>query len=470
MTRPDPRFFSVGLRAVFLAVFLAVPLAAPADGDSALLKYTYRPDQAGVQILKDPSGKIYLPLMDTAKFYGIEVTFDPQTRKVLLKKGNRAVKLILSQPLFLLVDPAGSVPIDPVEVVAGQLAAPIESVGDILSGVLNVNARFLPDSQSLVVGGVSDGEIRQEILAQAQSLTPTPETKLVLMAAPTATPALVLEAAPTATPQAVLEAPEALWTPTETTDQEDMDETPAPIPGKDDLPPSKDIAQIRRIIIDAGHGGIDNGARGYDKKYLEKQATLDIARKVAGILNKHNDLQVFLTRSGDYYITLKYRTQFANSHNADLFVSIHCNANPNTAAYGTETFVYSSKASNQAAEVAAVHENGQNDFMDMTMNDLHNKVYQIRSFALAKYIDDNIRERLGQHIRQPQQAPFYVLARVNMPSVLVETAFITNPKEEEKLKDEDWRDKIAHAIADGILAYRDKVQKVEGNRDDSTSN
>jgi N-acetylmuramoyl-L-alanine amidase len=466
MIRPNHSLFSQGLLAGLLAVFLAAPIVALADGGLAALKYTYRPDQTSVQILKDKDGKIYLPLMDTAKFYGIDVTFDPQTRKVLLKKGSRTVKVILSQPLFLLMSPQASAPMDPLEVISGELALPVESSGDLLGAVLNINARYLADSQTVMVGGVSDSEIRQEILTQAQSSTPAPGTPLALLAAPTATPALVIEAAPTATPQAVIEVPGALVTPTEVLDAEDLDETPAPIPGKDELPPSKEVLKVRRIIIDAGHGGVDNGARGYDKRYTEKQATLDIAKKVAGILNKHDDLQVYLTRNADYYITLKYRTTFANEHNADLFVSIHCNANPNTEAFGTETYVYSSKASNQAAEVAAVHENGGDGTLDFILNDLHNRAYQARSFKLAELIDTNIRERLGQHIRRTQQAPFYVLARVNMPSVLVETAFITNQKEEEKLKDDEWRDKIAHAIADGILAYKDKV---EGNLADSTS-
>ncbi len=448
----------------FLLLTVGLVTFSRAGDDSAILKYTYRADQGSVSLLKDQNGKRYVPLMDAAKFYGIDVAFDAQTRKIVLKKGSRTVKIILSQPVFLLMNPSASAPIDPVEVISGQLAVPIESIGDILSGVLNINVRYLSDSQTVMVGGVSDSEIRQEILTQAQSLTPTPGTKLVLMAAPTATPALVIEAPPTATPQLVIEAPSALVTPTETVDAEDLDETPAPIPGKDELPPSKEVLKVRRIIIDAGHGGVDNGARGYDKRYTEKQATLDIAKKVAGILNKHDDLQVYLTRNADYYITLKYRTTFANEHNADLFVSIHCNANPNTEAFGTETYVYSSKASNQAAEVAAVHENGGDGTLDFILNDLHNRAYQARSFKLAELIDTNIRERLGQHIRRTQQAPFYVLARVNMPSVLVETAFITNQREEEKLKDEDWRDKIAHAIADGILAYKDKVEGSFGNQ------
>ncbi|HVM32366.1 MAG TPA: N-acetylmuramoyl-L-alanine amidase [bacterium] len=455
MTNLKAPWIRRALFAAFWALGAAAPLAA--GDDSATLKYTYRPDQGSVRVLRDKDGKGYLPLMDTAKFYGIEVSFDPQTRKVLLKKGGRVVKVILDQPLFLLENPAASAPMDPLEMLSGELALPVESSGDLLGAVLNINARYLADSQTVAVGGVKEAELRQEILSEAKGLTPSPTPEFLLSAAPTATPAAMLMAPPTPTPALVVEA-EPTLTPAPVPSPEDLDETPAPVPGRDELAPAKNVYQVRRIIIDAGHGGIDNGARGFDKKYVEKQATLDIARRVAGILNAQKDLDVFLTRKGDYYITLKYRTTFANNHNGDLFVSIHCNANPNTQAFGTETYFYSNKASNQAAEVAAVHENGGDSTIDSMLNDLHNQAYRQRSFKLAELVDAHIRQRMGQHIRRIQQAPFYVLARVNMPSILVETAFITNPKEEDKLKSEQWRDNISHAIADGILDYKAKVE------------
>jgi N-acetylmuramoyl-L-alanine amidase len=130
---------------------------------------------------------------------------------------------------------------------------------------------------------------------------------------------------------------------------------------------------IRRIIIDPGHGGKDYGASGFDKRYFEKQATLDIAKKVVRLLQKDPNLQIFMTRTSDYYITLKYRTDFANTRNADLFVSIHCNSNPRSKASGTETYVYGARASNQVAAYQASRENGRNDYKEFILNDLlHN--------------------------------------------------------------------------------------------------
>jgi N-acetylmuramoyl-L-alanine amidase len=233
------------------------------------------------------------------------------------------------------------------------------------------------------------------------------------------------------------------------------------------LPPDKRILtisanqlrtyKVKRVVIDPGHGGRDGGAVGYSGNFVEKKATLDIALRVAELLKDQPDLEVLLTREKDKYITLQYRTEFANRQQADLFVSIHCNANRKKSAKGSEVYVYSSRATGSAADAAA-RENQGGDFIDFVFDDLNHWSYSKRSFFLANRIDERIQERLGQKILRTEQAPFYVLARVKMPSVLVETAFITHKDEEKKLKDPEWRQKIAQAIADGILAYRDGVE------------
>jgi N-acetylmuramoyl-L-alanine amidase len=220
---------------------------------------------------------------------------------------------------------------------------------------------------------------------------------------------------------------------------------------------SDQIYQVRRIVIDPGHGGRDIGARGYDRKFCEKIATLDIAKRVAKILGSDANLDVFMTRDRDKYITLKYRTDFANQHKADLFVSIHCNSNPRSLATGTETYVYSARPSNKLAAVAAVAENEGRIDLAAWFAELHNQRYTGNSYALAREVDDRIKGRLKQKLRRVQKAPFYVLRQVDMPAILVETAFISNKAEEVKLKDPYWREQIAKAIADGILVYRDLV-------------
>ena len=229
-------------------------------------------------------------------------------------------------------------------------------------------------------------------------------------------------------------------------------------------PNAKQIYQVKRIVIDAGHGGMDGGALGYAGKLKEKDVALDIARRVARILSGNRSLNVLMTRKSDHYISLKYRTDFANARNADLFVSIHCNSNPHSLATGTETYVYSSKASNKVAAVAAVRENAGEDTSNI-LSALTHRIYNGLSFLLAQEVERRIRDRLGLSIRRVQQAPFYVLARVDMPSILIETAFLSNRSEETKMADPAWRDKIAQAIADGIFAYKERVEASIENRE-----
>ncbi len=419
-------------RKIYFAPMIALLLLAGSARvlnavDSVLLKYTYRPDQAQVAVLKDSHGKTYLPLADLAKFYGIDLQFDAQTRRVLLSKSKNQVKLILSQPMFMVSNPTESFSTDPVEVLAGQLAVTPVTAQDLLVAILGINTRFISEEQALVVGGIRADELKTEIVAQEKAA-----------ATPTAVPPPVLG------PRGEVE-----------TEQPSV------------VRPRTYSAQgyhVRSIVIDAGHGGKDIGAKGYDNRYFEKQATLAIATKVVLLLQKHPELTIYMTRNKDYFVTLKGRTQFANKHNADLFVSIHCNSTPRSKAAiasGTEIYVYSSKSSSRSADFAARLENGNAEtgaLGGIGFGDLYYKRYELRSISVAEKVWGFIHQRLGQHMRRVQRANFYVLARVDMPSILIETAFISNPKEEFKLRDPQWQDTMAKSIVDGILAYRDVAE------------
>jgi len=432
--------------ALFVFAVLTGTLSLGAE-DSVILKFAKGGNQATVQVLHDMRGKTYLPLMEVARFYGVNVQFDSQTRKVTLSKGKVRENLALSQSAFLTTDPDMSVPIDPVEVISGQLGIPPASVEDTFGTLLDNQVSYSPDQQSIVAGGVRADELRPA--TQARNLT-----------APTAVPAtptavVVMQVTPTAVPTS-----EEAGTGEAQTEEKPEDEKH--ITRLEEEPPANKAMQARRIIIDAGHGGNDAGAPGRDHRYTEKQATLDIANKVAAYLKEMDpQLEVLMTRHADYYITLKYRTDFANTHNGDLFVSIHCNSNPREGAHGTEIYRYGAKASNKWAALAAERENGRHkdDTLDI-MGNLRKEVYNRYSQKLAEITETRIEQRLGQHFRNIQRAPFYVLAHADMPAILVETAFISNQSEENKLKDPYWKDNMAKAIAEGILGYKDVV---EGN-------
>ena len=394
--------------------------------ETVTLQYTYRDEKAQAQLIHDIKGNAFLPLMEVAGFYGIQVDYDSVARRVLLGKGKNRIKLVVSQPVFLTLDPSVSYSIDPVEIVGGQLGVPPESSADLLQALLNINVRYVPDQRALLVGGVKDEELRQEILAQVKQIKAPAEG--------------ALEPTPTEVPEVEVVRPQ----------RGRMEEN---------MPNSKQIYRVRKIIIDAGHGGMDAGAWGYQRRLKEKDVTLDIALRVERLLGLDKSLKVMLTRNTDRYITLKYRTDFANSRNADLFVSIHCNANPRSGVTGTETYFYSSHSSNKVAAVAAVRENAGEDLTNSILTDLRHSAYRIRSYRLAEQVEGRIRDRLGLPIRRVQKAPFYVLARVDMPSILIETAYLSNRAEEEKFANPAWREKIAQAIADGILAYKGIVEE-----------
>ena len=419
---------------------------------SVALKFTDRPDTVQVQELSDMKGKTYLPLAELARFYGVQLSFDPLARRAALSKGKNKVKLVLSQPIFLALDPDESFPIDPVEMVSGQLGVPAESAEDILRVLLETNIQYFPDQQSLVAGDVTAEDLKKEILAAAQQ--PAPRT-----AAPTKTPA-----APASISQAPTYTPEPVKT---TVMAQTVPRVKLPPPGRAEeraASPNK-IYQVRRIVIDAGHGGHDSGAKSNDCRFKEKEATLDIAKRVASVLRTNPGLEVLLTRTEDRYVSLNERTEFANRHKADLFVSIHCNSNPRSGASGREIYVYSAKASNQSAAVAAFRENGRRDDLPFIFDDLRHNAFKGISEELARRVERMMRNQFKGHDRKIQKAPFYVLARVDMPSILIETAFLSNREEEKKLKSEEWRQEVASAIADGILDFRSKVEETIENQE-----
>jgi N-acetylmuramoyl-L-alanine amidase len=432
------RFLNIFWLELVASLFLVLAPMRPLDAnDSMTLKYTYRPDQIQVTPLKNSLGRVYMPLADVVKFYGVDLQFDAQKRRVFLSKNKNQVELVLSQPMFLVTNPTESFPTDPVEEIDGQLAVTPTTAQDLLAAILGINTVFSSEQQVLIVGGVRPEELKSEIVAQEQE-------------------------PPISSPQPPAAAPTSAVT--QEVGARGEEEAAPLISSAQPRVDSKQGYHVRRIVIDAGHGGKDIGAKGYDNRYFEKEATLAIATRVVILLQKHPELEIYMTRNKDYFVTLKGRAQFANKNKADLFVSIHCNSTPRgreNIATGTEIYVYSSKSSSRSADFAARLENENDEKGELSgigFGDLYYKRYEIRSISAAENVWGFIHKRLGQHMRRVQRANFYVLARVDMPSILIETAFISNPREELKLEDQAWQDKMAKSIADGILAYRDVAE------------
>ena len=218
---------------------------------------------------------------------------------------------------------------------------------------------------------------------------------------------------------------------------------------------------VKRIVIDPGHGGKDYGAPGYIKGVHEKKIVLALALRLAKMIRKEIGCEVVLTRDDDTFLPLEERTAFANTRDADLFISIHTNAARDKRAYGTETYFLNLATDDDAIRVAAFENaTSTKNISDLQaiLTDLMQNAKINESSRLATHVHDSITKGLRKHyskIRDKgvKQAPFYVLLGAQMPAVLVETAFISNPRECKRLTNATYQTRLCEGIVAGIKAY-----------------
>ena len=218
--------------------------------------------------------------------------------------------------------------------------------------------------------------------------------------------------------------------------------------------------KVNRIVIDAGHGGHDQGTNG-PNGVLEKEMVLDVALRLAKLVETRMGAEVVLTRSDDTFIPLAERSAIANSHKADLFLSIHANSSPAPSVAGTETFFLNFTNSPGALDVAARENAGADKsvgelrdlIQSITMND---KIAESQTFAQSvqtSIFSQASRSNVAARNRGVKRAPFVVLIGASMPSVLAEIGFLTNPRDEANLAKPEYREKIAEALYKGVLNY-----------------
>lgn len=226
--------------------------------------------------------------------------------------------------------------------------------------------------------------------------------------------------------------------------------------------------KIRTVVIDAGHGGRDPGAVGKQSK--EKNIVLDVALLTGTYIRKNlPDVKVIFTRSKDEFIELHRRAAIANENNADLFISIHCNASTDTKVYGAETFVMGEHKTEANLEVAKLENaailleenvsetyggfdpNSAAAYIALSLYQTENKQQSIK---IAQQVQEQFTRRVGRKDRSVQQAGFLVLYKTAMPSILVELGFITNATEEKFLMSEDGKAYMASAIYRAFREYK----------------
>ncbi len=219
---------------------------------------------------------------------------------------------------------------------------------------------------------------------------------------------------------------------------------------------------VRRVVIDAGHGGHDPGAMG-PNGLREKDVTLDIAHRVAPLLARELGITTLMTRDSDEFVPLDERTARANAFKADLFVSIHCNASEDAGASGFMTFVLDDSKDALAAEIAA-RENAASPAAAAELASVMGQVVDPASLARSVHFAELLQraasaslgiEYRGASDRGVRRAGFYVLAGAHMPAVLFEVSFISDETEALRLNTGDYRQKLADAVVNAVRAYRE---------------
>ena len=218
--------------------------------------------------------------------------------------------------------------------------------------------------------------------------------------------------------------------------------------------------KIGKIVIDAGHGGHDTGTIG-PNGLMEKDLVLDVALKLGKLLEDRMGAEVIYTRDDDTFIPLETRTAIANKEQADLFISIHANSSDDPTARGIETYYLNFTSSADALEVAArenaVSEKSIHELQDLVKKiALKEKIEESREFALdvqKSLYGGLVLKSPGLHDRGVKKAPFIVLIGANMPSILAEISFVSNPTDERKLKTTEYRQRVAESLYKGISKY-----------------
>jgi N-acetylmuramoyl-L-alanine amidase len=220
--------------------------------------------------------------------------------------------------------------------------------------------------------------------------------------------------------------------------------------------------KLQRVVIDPGHGGHDEGTQG-PKGLLEKELVLDVALRVGKLVEERMGAEVIYTRADDTFVPLEGRTALANDKKADLFLSIHANSSPTPQVTGVETYYLNFTDSKDAMTVAS-RENASSQKSVFELRDLiqqisaHDKAEESRDFAsriqLALFAFSS-KTFPAERNRGVRKAPFVVLIGANMPSVLAEIGFLSNPREEALLKKSDYRQKLADALFRGLSKYAD---------------
>jgi N-acetylmuramoyl-L-alanine amidase len=489
------RFSSLALIAfAVLAGTVAAQAPASAPPYTVVSREGRRP--LGARLM---SGQEMFALDDLARLFNLAAREDAAAGGLTVSVNNQTIVLSQGQGLASVGGRLISLPAPPIKD-GRSWFVPVDFVSRALAPVMATRVELRKPSRLILVGDVRIPRIagRVDALGSLARVTldiapATPHTiaqdgnRLVIrfeadaldatLPAP-ATPELIQAIRPGDTPAAIAIDLGPRFATFRTTDQPGdrgagrlvidisaQAEAPQPAqPAATDAPPLIDLAPagaVRTIVVDAGHGGSEDGAKGPNGT-LEKNVTLSVARRLKGALEARLGVRVILTRDGDDTVGLDERAALANNNKADLFISLHANASVRPGTAGAEVFYLSLDEYGDAAQRVAHGESeslpvfgGGSRDIEVILWEMAQARYIQDSAALATAIEASLRERVPMSARAIQQAPFRVLVGANMPAVLVEMGFITNAEQEKLLGSDDFQSLVVQGLVESIMRFRD---------------
>lgn len=342
----------------------------------------------------------------------------------------------------------------------------IETIGDYKIFSLYDPFRIVIDVQA---AGNEGTEIKKEAVALNSTTATSPTSAVNSVASPSPTPAINSGAAQSSAPVtnsvvAPSSAPATGSTPATRTARRGIFKPGSP---DQEVSLARQLGlNVKRIVIDPGHGGKDPGTQ-FVGGIQEKDITLEIAKRLAASLEKNIGCEVLLTRDKDVFVPLDERTAFANVNKADLFISVHVNAHKRSSVYGLETY-FLNMATDESAVIVAARENATSEKnisdLQSILNDLMLNTKISESSKLAYKVQDGMMTGIKKTYKVNKslgvkQAPFYVLIGAEMPAILIETGFITNATERKRILSNNYKNILADGIASGVNSYIKSIEQ-----------
>ena len=421
---------STGILVLVLTALLAAPLSAPLSAQGTppptpltLLSRDGRRATATTII----GGQEFIALDDVATLFKVAVKEDTLARGITVTYGGRTIVLSADQPMASVSGRVIALPAPPVRA-GNRWLVPVDFLPRALGPIYDARIEYRRAARRLVVGDVA-----------ADAAPPAPPSPPAETAGPASSPP-----SPPSPPPAA-----------------------APAPGSAEPAPSPVLAASRPVlqtmVIDAGHGGDDTGARG-SSGAEEKQITLQVARRLRTLIEARLGIRVILTRDDDTRMSLDDRAAVANNSKADLFLSLHANASPVAAVSGSEVFYLRlDRDGEEALRTAATNAvalpvlGGAMRSIDVIRWDLAQARHVDASAALGGMIEEDLRAQIRMSARHA--APLRVLTSVNMPAALIEMGYLTNSDEERSLRSDDYQASLAQAIYNAVVRFRGYLEQ-----------